>query len=192
MRIFLVIIFFSFHCLAASNIGLQKELEAMVKADQDIRNEIGSVGWENAPRELFEKMDLIDVRNTDRLKEIIEKYSWVTAGLVGKSGVSAAFLIVQHSPDYKFKEEILPLLKQSYLNGEGVTGQQVALLTDRVLVYQGKPQIYGTQLNILDGELVFNPISDKENVDRRRSEVGLPPLEEYKKLISEAYGMPVK
>ena len=87
---------------------------------------------------------------------------------------------------------MLPLLKQSFLNGEGVTGQEFALLTDRVLVHQNKPQLYGTQLNILNGELVFDPILDKESVNKRRAEVGLPSLEEYKKVVAEAYGMPVK
>lgn len=87
---------------------------------------------------------------------------------------------------------MLPLLKQSFLNGEGVTGQEFALLTDRVLVHQNKAQLYGTQLKILDGELVFNPILDKENVNSRRAEVGLFSLEEYKKIVAEAYGMPVK
>lgn len=192
MRIFLLIIFFSFHCLAATNTKVQKELGEMAKADQDVRNEIASIGWKNAPTELLEKMSLIDARNTDKLKEIVEKYSWVTEDLVGKNGVSAAFLIVQHSPDYKFQEEMLPFLKQSFLNGEGVTGQEFALLTDRVLVHQSKPQIYGTQLNILDGELVFDPILDRENVDSRRADVGLPSLEEYKKIVAEAYGMSVK
>ncbi|QDG33678.1 hypothetical protein FJN13_02180 [Alteromonas mediterranea] len=192
MRLSLLIILFSFQCIAASNLELQKELVSMAKADQEVRNEIVSIGWKNAPSDLLEKMRLIDARNTDRLNEIVKKHSWVTEDLVGKKGVSAAFLIVQHSPDYKFQEEMLPLLKQSFLNGEGVTGQEFALLTDRVLVHQNKPQLYGTQLNILNGELVFDPILDKGSVNKRRAEVGLPSLEEYKKVVAEAYGVPVK
>ncbi|MEC7282339.1 MAG: DUF6624 domain-containing protein [Pseudomonadota bacterium] len=35
-------------------------------------------------------------------------------------------------------------------------------------------------------------MQDKESVDYRRVEVGLPSLEEYKKIVAEAYGMPVK
>ena len=34
--------------------------------------------------------------------------------------------------------------------------------------------------------------ADKESVDNRRVEVGLSSLEEYKKIVAEAYGMPVK
>jgi len=192
MRISLLVIFLSFQCFAASNTTSQQELVSMAKADQEIRNKISKIGWKNAPSDLLENMRLIDAKNTDRLKEIVRKHSWVTEDLVGKKGVSAAFLIIQHSSDYKFQEEMLPLLKQSFLNGEGVTGQEFALLTDRVLVHQNKPQIYGTQLNILNGELVLDPFLDKERVDNRRAEVGLPSMEEYKKIVAEAYGMPVK
>ena len=144
----------------------------MAKADQEVRNKIATIGWKNAPTDLLEKMRLIDTRNTDRLKEIVEQHSWVTEDSVGKKGVSAAFLILQHSPDYKFQEEMLPLLKQSFLNGEGVTGQEFALLTDRILVHQNKPQLYGTQLNIINGELVFDPILDKENVNKKEQKSG--------------------
>jgi hypothetical protein len=192
MRIFLLTLFFSFNCLGALNVPLQKELQSMARADQTVRNEITRIGWENAPFELLEKMRSVDNKNTARLKAIVKKHSWVTEKSAGKDGVNAAFLIVQHSPDYAFQEEMLPLIKRSYSNGEGISGQELALLTDRVLVHQDKQQMYGTQLNIENGELVFDPIYDIDNVDSRRAEVGLPSLEEYRKVVSKAYGMPVK
>lgn len=192
MRTLLFLVLFSFNSLAASNIQLQRELVSMAQSDQSIRNDIAKIGWHAQPPELLEKLRLIDAKNTKRLKEIIEQYAWVNENLVGRSGVSAAFLIVQHSPDLKFQEAMLPHLKRSFLNGEGVSGQEFALLQDRVLVHQNKLQLYGTQLNILDGELVFDPIFDEEHVDKRRAEVGLPPLDEYKKIVADAYGMSVK
>lgn len=192
MRTLLFLVLFSFNSLAASNIQLQRELVSMAQSDQSIRNDIAKIGWNTPPPELLEKLRLIDAKNTKRLKEIIEQYAWVNENLVGRSGVSAAFLIVQHSSDLKFQEAMLPHLKRSFLNGEGVSGQEFALLQDRVLVHQNKLQLYGTQLNILDGELVFDPIFDEEHVDKRRAEVGLPPLDEYKKIVADAYGMSVK
>lgn len=192
MRTLLFLVLFSFNSLAASNIQLQRELVSMAQSDQSIRNDIAKIGWHAQPPELLEKLRLIDAKNTKRLKEIIEQHAWVNENLVGRSGVSAAFLIVQHSSDLKFQEAMLPHLKRSFLNGEGVSGQEFALLQDRVLVHQNKLQLYGTQLNILDGELVFDPIFDEEHVDKRRAEVGLPPLDEYKKIVADAYGMSVK
>nr|WP_237162561.1 DUF6624 domain-containing protein [Shewanella halifaxensis] len=157
--------------------------------DQEIRNEIGKVGWQNPPQELLEKLKRIDKINTAKLKDIIKKHSWVTKDLVGVEGVSAAFLIIQHSPDVAFKAEMLPYLERSYFNDEGITGQQVALLTDRVLIAQGKKQIYGTQTDLTDGKVVFSPIEDEANVDKRRENMKMPPLDFYLKLMEEMYGI---
>ena len=62
----------------------------------------------------------------------------------------------------------------------------LAMLTDRVLLAEGKHQIYGTQFVIRDGEWVPLRLEDEENVDDRRAEVGLPPLAEYKAMIEAA------
>ncbi|WP_219722537.1 DUF6624 domain-containing protein [Salinivibrio kushneri] len=192
IRSIFIIFITSFPALSAINADLKIELEEMANADQSIRNKIREIGWKNAQCDLLSQLELIDRKNTEKLKEIIDEHSWVTADLVGKSGVSAAFLIIQHSPDNSFKEKMLPFVKQSYINNEGVTGQEFALLTDRVLVEQGKAQIYGTQLRIEKGLLFFEPIKNKSTVDQRRKELGMPPLEEYKELVESAYGMSVQ
>lgn len=192
MRHLILIALLSFNVTAAANVELKSELEQMARADQAIRKKIGEIGWENPPEALLDKMRKIDAANTLRLKEIVAKNSWVSAKQVGNSGVSAAFLIIQHSADHEFQAQMLPLLKQSYLAGEGVTGQEFALLTDRVLIHQNKKQRYGTQLSIVDGQLVFDPISDEQNVDSRRAKLGMTTLEEYKKLLTELYKMQVR
>ncbi|MEI8619004.1 hypothetical protein P4S63_23730 [Pseudoalteromonas sp. B193] len=131
----------------------------------------------------------IDESNTGKLKAIIKKHHWVTKDLVGVKGVEAAFLVIQHSPDVAFKVKMLPYLKQSYLNGEGVSGQQVALLTDRALIAQGKKQIYGTQADVSEGKVVFSPIEDETNVDIRREEMNMPSLDFYLKIMEKMYGI---
>ena len=131
----------------------------------------------------------IDKSNTAKLKAIIKKYSWESKDLVRVEGVGAAFLVIQHSPDVVFKEKMLPYLKQSYLKSEGVSGQQVALLTDRVLIAQGKKQIYGTQADVREGKVIFSPIEDESNVDKRRKEMKLPPLDFYLKIMKKCMGL---
>ena len=69
-----------------------------------------------------------------------------------------------------------------------LNGGAVAMLTDRVEVKAGRPQIYGTQLSLKNGQLVFDPIADSAGVDRRRRRMGLPPLVEYRRLIDSAFG----
>jgi hypothetical protein len=55
---------------------------------------------------------------------------------------------------------------------------------------QGKPQVYGTQFTfVAGGEFVLHPIEDAEHVDERRRAVGLPPMAEQEKAISDVYKM---
>jgi len=189
MRYLLILFFIPLSVLAEVNSILQSELIEMGIQDQKIRNEVGEAGWHNAPKELLEKLQKIDESNTDKLKFIIKGYSWVTRDLVGVEGVEAAFLIIQHSEDLEFKEQMLPFLKESYLNDEGVDGQQVALLTDRILITQGKKQIYGTQVDLSGGQIIVQPIKDIANVDKRRAEMKMPSLDQYLKLLGDVYGI---
>ncbi|MGO3443923.1 MAG: DUF6624 domain-containing protein [Pseudoalteromonas distincta] len=189
MRYLFLLLIIPFYSFAEINLPLQKELIEMEIEDQHIRNKIGEAGWQNPPKALLEQMMKIDESNTGKLKAIIKKHYWVTRDLVGVKGVGAAFLVIQHSPDVAFKVKMLPYLKQSYLNGEGVSGQQVALLTDRALIAQGKKQIYGTQADVSEGKVVFSPIEDETNVDKRREEMNMPSLDFYLKIMEKMYGI---
>ena len=67
------------------------------------------------------------------------------------------------------------------------SGVDLAYLTDRVLVAEKKQQIYGTQFRLMDGKMEPYSIADEKNVDRRRKEVGLPSLAEYRKMLEAVY-----
>ncbi len=62
-----------------------------------------------------------------------------------------------------------------------------AYLKDRTLTIKDKPQIYGTQFDVVDNEVVPFPIKNPENVDNLRREIGLGTLEEAAKSIQERY-----
>ena len=62
------------------------------------------------------------------------------------------------------------------------------LLTDRVRIAEGKPQVYGTQGQTNpDGVLIPFPIEDEEHVDERPKAIGLEPIVEYFKNMNERY-----
>jgi hypothetical protein len=134
-------------------------------------------------------MKEIDNANTERMKAIVRQYGWPGPGLVGQDGAEAAFLLVQHA-ELAFEKEMLPLVEKAYKKGE-LSGQSYALLLDRVLVGEGKPQVYGTQAKPFDKwnghEAVLEPIEDEANVDKRRAEVGLFPLAQYKEMLKQLY-----
>jgi hypothetical protein len=165
--------------------ALRKELLGMVEADQAARKEAIKAPSGDSPA--LRKMIDIDRKNTARMKEIINQRGWPGKSLVGEDGAHAAWLLIQHADkDRDFQKHCLKLLKQAVKAGEA-SGTDLAYLTDRVLVAEKKNQLYGTQFRQVDGKMEPYPFEDETNVDRRRKEVGLPSLAEYRKMLEEAY-----
>ena len=168
---------------------LREELLKRVSEDQRIRNELIKKGIDHPDPTLLDQMKRIDAINTARINVIIKQYGWPGPKLIGRDGTDAFFTLAQHA-DPAFQKKVLPLVKTAYRRGI-LTGQNYALFTDRVLVESGKPQIYGTAAKTIDHwngrEPVFEPIENEANVDRRRAEVGLMPLSEYREFLKQLY-----
>ena len=156
---------------------LRDELLRMMEEDQAARRAAGAAGFKDAAAN--ERMKAIDMKNTARMKEILAQEGWPTKTLVGERASNAAWLLVQHADlDPAFQRQCLPLLEKTVAAGEG-SAKDLAYLTDRVLVAEGKPQRYGTQFHNVEGKLVPRPLEDEANVDARRAAVGLGTMAEY-------------
>jgi hypothetical protein len=135
-------------------------------------------------------MARIDSANTAWLKTYVARWGWPTTAHVGHEAVRTAFLIVQHAThDTAFMRAMLPSIDESYRRGE-LDGGAVALLTDRLEVKAGRPQIYGTQLSLRGGRWVLDSIVDSLRVDERRRSMGLPPLAEYLRVVDSVLRAP--
>ena len=66
--------------------------------------------------------------------------------------------------------------------------EQLAQLTDRLCVNARQRQVYGTQMHMVEGQIVPWPIEQLEHVDERRASVGLPPLADYLEAVRRSYG----
>ena len=122
-----------------------------------------------------------DSLNLIEVKAILDKYGWVGPDVVGGQGSVTLFLVIQHA-DQATQEKYLPMMREAVKNGKAQSGS-LALLEDRVALRQGKRQIYGSQIGRDPETQVYyvSPLEDPENVDKRRADVGLPPLAEYVK-----------
>lgn len=124
-----------------------------------------------------------------KVEAIINKYGWLGTDVVGEEGNTTLFLVIQHS-GLKVQEKYLPMMKEAAKNGKADPAD-LALLEDRVEMYNGRPQIYGSQLKAgTDGKYFIYTIIDEKNIDKRRAEVGLMPLEEYAKQFGVDYKLP--
>jgi hypothetical protein len=158
--------------------SLRAELLRMAEEDQDARR---ALDWDHPPLEDSDALDrlrAVDERNTARMRKIVEERGWPGTALVGEDGATAAWLLAQHTPDRAFQRRCLTLMEEAVRRGEADLAN-LAYLTDRVLLFEGKPQRYGTQLRVESDVWVPAPIEDEERVDERRHEIGLPPLADY-------------
>jgi len=174
---------------SASDTTLRNELLRLGEDDQKDREDLMVAVARNDTATLFRFMRA-DTAHTRRLQQIVDRYGWPTSALVGRDAVSAAWLILQHSPDNAWQEKMLPALQRAAAAGD-VSQTELAMLTDRLLVHQGKPQHYGNSFSMKNGRLVPDPIDDLAGLDARRTAIGLPTMAEYARELAEAYHVPV-
>jgi hypothetical protein len=148
--------------------GLRAELLRRVETDQVARKALDGEAMRDA-----------DGENLPWLKGVIAAHGWPGASLVGTDGAHAAWLLAQHADaDPAFQRQCLGLLTAAVEAGEARM-RELAYLTDRVLLAEGKPQVYGTQVNRHGDSWVPRDLGDPDAVDARRAAAGLGPLAEY-------------
>jgi hypothetical protein len=157
--------------------ALAAELIALAAEDARVRGELLEKGV------LFEgyhpRMEAVHRRNAARLGEIISWHGWPGGAMVGEQASEAAWLIAQHAiGEPAFQRACLAALLRAADLGQVPTWQP-AMLDDRIRVFEGRLQRFGSQLEVDEhGELRPHPIEDPVGVDERRRTVGLEPLAE--------------
>ena len=163
---------------------LAATLDNIYREDQGLRRQISEIeanyGRDSAEmRAHWKKIQEKDSINLIKIQQILDTRGWLGADVIGRQGNSTLFLVIQHS-DLAVQEKYLPMMREAVKKGNASPGS-LALLEDRVALRQGEKQIYGSQIgqNSETAEYYVLPLEDPENVDQRREEVGLGPLQEY-------------
>lgn len=164
------------------NKPLVRQLDSIYLDDQtgrmQIEGYIQKYGWESKETQsLWKSINLKDSLNLIKVTAILDKYGWLGSDIIGQQGNSTLFLVIQHA-DIKTQEKYLPMMRQAVKNGKA-EGSSLALLEDRVLLRQGKKQIYGSQIGMENNLYYVDALEDPDNVDKRRAEVGLGSMAEY-------------
>lgn len=157
---------------------LRTELLEMERLDRSVRADLVERG-ELHTGSYHPEMQAVHRRHNVRMRTILETYGWPGRSLVGEDGCRAAGFVVQHAIlDPDLQQRSVELLSEAVAKSEAEPFM-LALLTDRVLMQEGKPQIYGTQyIGAKEGGVEPWPIANPETVDERRRSVGLPSLAE--------------
>ncbi len=161
--------------------SITRQLEAVLDRDQKTRTGLDSADF----------IHFIDSSNLAQVELLISKYGWMGRSFVGDRANSALFFVIQHA-DLETQLKYVPLLQNSVELGES-RPSNLALMQDRILMRQGKRQLYGSQVVLNDrGKQVFYPIEDEKNVNVRRAKIGMQSLEEYAKLFGIEYKIPLQ
>jgi len=190
VSILLVILFTVLVVDAQTDEKLRSELLAMRDRDQAAR-EACDKGTTDDRITCYVKFAEDDDRpNTERLKAILKAGGFPDAKAVGKDGVEAFYLILQHSADIELKKQCLEHITKAF-EAKLLAPISYANFTDRLLVNLGKPQVYGSNFELKDGKLVMSATEDLNNLDKRRAKIGLPPIADYVKMLRDVYKMEV-
>lgn len=177
-----------------TNENLRRELKQIVFTDQIYREfidnnttpqrreeiaKLTNTTTENLYQNVFKIIEETDKENLEKVEKIVAKYGYPGKSLVGEPENTAVFYVIQHNPNKI--AEYYPIIEKAGKNGE-LPFTYVAMMLDRKLTGELKPQVYGTQLGM---KMVNNPktgkqetfvyvlpIEDAKNVNKRRKEAG--------------------
>lgn len=134
-----------------------------------------------------------DRQHAQTLKIIIDRFGWPTRELVGLKAVQGAYIAIQHAGhDPYFQSDCLALIKDQVNQGE-LPGAFLALMTDRVAISRGDPQIFGTQMTMSpDSSGVMQAVPSAiiwkaDQLDARRDQLGMPAHSRFIEAIELAY-----
>ncbi|MBU6389582.1 hypothetical protein KGQ71_03630 [Patescibacteria group bacterium] len=165
---------------------LAKVLRQMMRSDQTVRLNVSTALARDGrvSKKLVDAMVSTDGENTKRLKGIFRGQGQSLIRQATESELRAIWLITQHADhDVKFQKLVLRLIKP-LIRDKSKAKEHYAYLQDRVLVNEGKPQLFGTQFTQdKHGKPIPHKIRDPQYLDARRREFGLQPFAEYEKFF---------
>ncbi len=152
----------------------EEKLALMIQRDHSMREVLLSRGVLSDA--YHPEMEKIHIENARKLEALIEKHGFPVLSNAGEKGVRNSWLIIQHAislPD--FMRECLTQMRLAAAAQDYVL-ELIAYTEDRIRVFEGRPQLYGTNLDWVDGELKLTPVEEPEKLDLRRKSFGLPPI----------------
>jgi hypothetical protein len=154
--------------------SLEKGLLDMEARDQALRAELTNAGELN--QHYHPRLEQLHRAHASRLRQIIAVFGWPGVLLVGEKGARAAWRIALHSiSEPQFMRQCRDLIEAASQR-QDAPRWQFALIDDRIRVYEGRPQRYGTQLRVGAAGLEPYPLEDEARINSMRMQAGLPPL----------------
>lgn len=161
---------------------LVTRLREIARSDQAIRYEfLNAYNAQPCNQALVDsltnEMQRIDSINQNEICDILDSRGFVGKDVVGDA-CAVYWLVIQHSP-LELQKKYFPMFVEAMHRGE-MAKSQVAMMEDRIAMFEGRPQKYGSQIVENEkGQRVIYNLLDPTKVDQWRSEMDLNPLSDY-------------
>ena len=162
--------------------AIAKKIIQLANADLALRDQLIQSG--QLSEGYHPQMAELHNKNAKILEGIIDTIGYPSIDKVGQEASQAAWLVIQHAIGQpQFMKKCAALLKVAVEENKAGP-KDLAYLTDRIAVFEGKPQLYGTQFDWDEnGAMRPNPYDDLTKVNQRRKALGLNTLEAQTELI---------
>ncbi len=120
----------------------------------------------------------IDHQNLEKVVSILENCD---RNMLTFGHLNTIWLVVQHGA-MQYQKKYIPFFKDCAAQGK-LRQTSVAMMEDRILMREGEPQIYGTQVvkDMETGKWKVYEIADPESLNERRAAIGFETIEDYLK-----------
>lgn len=153
--------------------------------DYYARGSVDSVLWCSG------QIEEADAENQRTVFGILDAEGW-PVGLSDEAN-SAIFLVIDHAEveeQKRYYGDVVRAARRGYI---GRSSQ--VMLRDRILMHEGKRQVYGTQtVSFARGDSTVCyvwPVVRPRSLDRRRSRVNMPAMDKYVEMVGEGFGFDV-
>ena len=173
---------------ATPNKKLTEELLKMGLKQRELLQQV--VAKDQAKQSERDKLHKLYEADTARLCQILKTNGWPTTTMVGEQGVFAAFQILKNAENFELQRDLLPVIIAA-IKKDPFQKMEFAGLYDRLRVGAGMKQLFGTQAISRGGFLILYPVEDQANLDARRKEFGLGPIDNYIQGLERTFGKPL-
>jgi hypothetical protein len=158
---------------------LIKELVKIQQRDEQIR-EHHTYEEIRTNKKLQDEMVHLDTINMKHIDDILLIYGRYPGKKLVDELSDVVASVIQHSP-YANQAKYLPYIKKAVYDYD-LSSEYLVVMTDRIKVIEGKPQLYGSQI-VYDEEkkkeVLYNYQGTIQEVEKRRESLGLITLKKY-------------
>jgi hypothetical protein len=171
---------------------LQKKIDSLFVIDQQVQTDRVLAFQKSAGQKALDSLEAVQMETFARhipvLKEIIGGKGLPTYKLVGKNSSDNFLTLVNHSfSDIPFQQKVARLAGPEIKN-KNISAPFLALMIDKMQIASGKKQHFGTQCDYDEqGNAIAKNLFKPKYVDKRRSKMGLQPLKDYLKMMTELH-----